>query len=313
MTSRFVMRDTWLALLEWQQGSTDSERLACQLLPFDGFRALDPSHPLGGPDGLRDAVCLRDDQMWIVAVYFSRGQKTFTQIETKFQHDLGGINRNEAEGIVFFTNQELRLAERDQLINSTTHSVEIYHLERIASLLNQPRGYSIRQEFLGIMMSLEEHVSHSAIRDEILNGMNLRLNQIERSLSSIVARQNDGEEDAIYPSEIPEGQIGAELWSIYWLGHDLIYAANAIMLGNLPQYVHGIKCSLSHIRNCGRLKDIVSPNDSSITCENDLMYLINQATSLEDFGDRAIIQEFFQRAVNIKMRIADDLKNLPRI
>lgn len=44
-------RETWFRLLEWDKGQTSAERLAAIILTNEGFRNIDPSHPLG-IDGL---------------------------------------------------------------------------------------------------------------------------------------------------------------------------------------------------------------------------------------------------------------------
>lgn len=46
-------RETWHRLLEWDKGQTPAERLAAIILNSEGFRNIDPSHPLGGRDGLK--------------------------------------------------------------------------------------------------------------------------------------------------------------------------------------------------------------------------------------------------------------------
>jgi hypothetical protein len=35
---------------------------------------MDPSHPLGGQDGLKDLICNKEGKKYIVAVYFPRGK-----------------------------------------------------------------------------------------------------------------------------------------------------------------------------------------------------------------------------------------------
>jgi hypothetical protein len=60
-------------------------------------------------------------------------------------------------GFVFITNQELRLAERTELEKLLSNvEVKIYHLERIACLLNTPQNYGTRLKFLDIEMEKEE-------------------------------------------------------------------------------------------------------------------------------------------------------------
>ena len=125
---------------------------------------------------------------WIGAVYFPRGQQTFSDIKAKFTHDLSGINANNAEGLVFVTNQEIRLAERKILAEIVPQiDVQIYHLERIASLLNTPSCYGIRMEFLDIEMSKEEQLSFFADNEQRLANIETTLEQVAVSLAGYKA------------------------------------------------------------------------------------------------------------------------------
>ena len=49
-------RETFNRLLNWDRGQAPSERLAAIILSKEGFKGVDPSHPLGGKDGLKDMV-----------------------------------------------------------------------------------------------------------------------------------------------------------------------------------------------------------------------------------------------------------------
>lgn len=145
--------ETWHRLQEWTNGQGQSERLAAQLLRFDGYEGIDPSHPLGGPDGGADILCTKDGRRCLAAVYFPRGQQTFTTIKSKFVSDL---RKAEAQlppvnRFLFVTNQELRLGERKELTDETeSHEVEILHLEWITVALDSPEMHSVRSQFLGI-------------------------------------------------------------------------------------------------------------------------------------------------------------------
>lgn len=155
--------ETWHRLLQWTKQQTPAERLAGHILRLDGFNSLDPSHPLGGKDGLKDLVAVRESQKWIAAAYFPRGQQPFNVIKTKFQNDSAGVVVNNAQGFVFVTNQELRLSERLELSSFPENiPVEIYHLERVAQILDSPPAYGVRLEFLDIPMSKEDQVSFFA-------------------------------------------------------------------------------------------------------------------------------------------------------
>lgn len=149
MTDRWD--ETWHRLREWTSGQAPSERLAAQILLHEGYINLDPSHPLGGKDGGKDAVCDKDNLKYLMAVYFPRGQQEFNDIKKKFLHDLKGVKSNSADALVFVTNQELRLAEREDLKNAEGEvSIELFHLERITAILDRPDMAGVRKQFLGI-------------------------------------------------------------------------------------------------------------------------------------------------------------------
>lgn len=56
--------ETWHRLRVWTDGQGPSERLAAQVLLAEGYRDLDPTHPLGGRDGGRDAIATKDSENW---------------------------------------------------------------------------------------------------------------------------------------------------------------------------------------------------------------------------------------------------------
>jgi hypothetical protein len=142
--------ETWHRLLEWTNGQGPSERFAAQVLLHEGFTGVDPSHPLGGKDGGKDAVCLKDGRRWVMGVYFPRGQQEFEAIKTKFSSDIHAARENNAEGFAFVTNQELRLAARSALSAAWPDHIEIYHLERLTAILDSPDMQIVRKQFLGI-------------------------------------------------------------------------------------------------------------------------------------------------------------------
>lgn len=172
-------RETWARLREWDRDQSAAERLSAHILRVEGFRSIDPSHPLGGPDGLKDIICLHDKLKWIGAAFFPRGQKKIAEIIKKFNHDLKGVKANDVNGIVFVTNQELRLGERDSFKKSAGKiEVELYHLERIASILDSPQCYGIRLEFLDIEMKKEEQLAFIATRDAKIERLQDNLERI---------------------------------------------------------------------------------------------------------------------------------------
>ncbi|WP_032405577.1 hypothetical protein [Rhodococcoides fascians] len=85
--------ETWFRLREWTQGQTPSERLAAQVVHAEGYEGIDPSHPLGGKDGGKDAVATKDGKSWVMGVYFPRGQQSLGTIKKKITDDLVGARK----------------------------------------------------------------------------------------------------------------------------------------------------------------------------------------------------------------------------
>ncbi len=168
--------ETWNRLLSWTKGQKPSERLAAHILRAEGFKSVDPSHPFGGRDGLKDIIALKDNIQWIGAAYFPKGQKSFKEIKDKFIDDSKGIEKNDVSGMVFITNQELTLGERQELRKlGKPKTIEIYHLERIAGILDAPANYGIRLEFLDIELTKEEQLSFFASRDKTISHLSNKL------------------------------------------------------------------------------------------------------------------------------------------
>lgn len=191
-------RETWHRLRDWDKAQSESERLAARLLSIEGYEGIDPSHPLGGPDGGRDIICMRDGQQCIVGVYFPRGQKSFRDVQEKFGSDIGKAQAQDAKIFIFFTNQELTLAERATLEDcAPSVAVTIYHLERIASCLDSPSGYGLRLEFASIEMTKEEQVSFFNDRDQVLYEIRDKLTSLgtkkkqSSGIETVVVQQPD--------------------------------------------------------------------------------------------------------------------------
>lgn len=64
-------------------------------------------------------MCSFNGRQWIGAVYFPRGEKSFSIVKSKFEHDLQGVEKNDAVGIAFVTNQEITVANRKELEDIT--------------------------------------------------------------------------------------------------------------------------------------------------------------------------------------------------
>ncbi len=153
-------RDTWLRILHWDKGQTESERFAADLLGLDGFHSIVPSHPLGGPDGMKDIVLKKEGLRWIAAAYFPNREVRFAEVQKKFAADFAGVSTNGADGFVFVTNQPLSLTERAKLEDHAGNTtIEIYDLERLRVMLDSLRGVPFRQRYLGIPISGEDLVA----------------------------------------------------------------------------------------------------------------------------------------------------------
>lgn len=195
-------RETFSRLLEWDRGQADAERLTGQLLRAEGYKSIDPSHPLGGQDGLKDVVCEKDAKKWVAGAYFPRGKKTLSAIKKKFRADLAGVVANGADGFVFVTNQELKNAERESLVKLCGDTpVDILHLERITSLLNTPPLYGIRLDFLDIEMNREEQVAFMASSNAAISGLQASVERITEQFQALMS--HPGFSEMVSESDIP--------------------------------------------------------------------------------------------------------------
>lgn len=188
--------ETWNRLLNWTKGQKPSERLAAQILRSEGYKSIDPSHPLGGPDGVKDIVSTKDNLIWIGAAYFPRGQQSFSDISEKFSGDLKGIQKNNASALAFVTNQELTLGERKKLKEiGKPFTIEIFHLERIAGILDSPKNYGIRLEFLDVELTKEEQLSFFAEKDNQISELTQKIDYLMTDYNAFKASFEYGEDD----------------------------------------------------------------------------------------------------------------------
>lgn len=191
------------ALRDWRYGQTQAERLVAALLHLEGFEAVDPQHPLGGPDGLKDVLCRKDGLAWVAAAYFPTTTTTTTPkpsaIKSKFFDDFVGVARNQAQVFAFFVNQSLTVGEREQLRSVAGQiRIDIYHLERIRGLLDAPKGCGIRLEYLRIPMteaeqwsfwsSMNQDVVRKLVDHEARRDAQMRL--LDEKLKIILERTN---------------------------------------------------------------------------------------------------------------------------
>ncbi|MGV0748054.1 hypothetical protein [Mycolicibacter minnesotensis] len=143
--------ETYHRLLFWTYGQALSERLAGHLLHAEGYRSIDPSHPLGGPDQGADAMCVKDGEKWVMASYFPWGQAPFTDIMTKFKSDVDAARHRQPIGVAFVTNQKITNGEREKLRKAAgSIAVDVFHLERNVHLLDGPSMAQIREQYIYI-------------------------------------------------------------------------------------------------------------------------------------------------------------------
>jgi hypothetical protein len=137
-------------LRDWTQGQAPSEGLAAQILHAEGYEDIDPSHPLGGRDGGTDAMMVKNGSSWIMAVYFPGGPVEFRELKQKVIDDYAGVQKNEAHGMAFVTNQHITRGERVALKDAVGGRLELFHLERVTTILDRPAMASVREQYLDI-------------------------------------------------------------------------------------------------------------------------------------------------------------------
>jgi hypothetical protein len=178
---------TEIRLREWRNGHTLAERLCAGIMAVEGFTDIDPQAPLGGPDDKKDILARRNDLLWLGAVFFPPTQKTFAEVRTKLQSDLEGVSANAAQAFAFFVNQPLTVGQREELRGIGPAPTEIYHLERLRSILDSPIGYGLRLEFLAITMGVEEQASFVVALQQ---GMSAQLSASQDALAKVQEQEN---------------------------------------------------------------------------------------------------------------------------
>lgn len=152
------MNNTYQILLNWDKGQPFAERMAAKILGIEDYTEIDPQCPTGGPDGTKDILCKKEDRKYVVGCYFPNGQKSLKDIEDKISDDYLGVQKHGADGFIFITNQKITPGERLNIFQGFLGS-EIYHLERIVGVLDSPKGYGVRLEYLGVELTKAEQIS----------------------------------------------------------------------------------------------------------------------------------------------------------
>lgn len=165
------------------------------------FSEVRPRHPRGGPDGGRDIEAIyRNGQKAFGAVGFvnqandSKDQKR--TIESKFTADLTSAiaANNELGAFVFFSNVNFTIGEKDQLIQHAQERgvpfCDIFDRERLRIELDSPNGFSIRFQYLGIVLSESEQASFFARwGDDIQSVISSGFDRMEIALNRILFLQ----------------------------------------------------------------------------------------------------------------------------
>jgi hypothetical protein len=180
-------------LWDWRYGQTQAERLCADILQTEGYDDVDPQCPLGGPDDRKDILCTRGGENWLAAAYFPPTRSEFKDVADKFQYDFEGVARHNAYGFAFFTNQPITPGQRAELARiAAPTATEIYHQERIRSILDSPKGYGLRLEYLRIPMTEEEqHSLWSTLKDDITERLRRQeegLIDLHRKMDLVMAR-----------------------------------------------------------------------------------------------------------------------------
>lgn len=140
-------------------------------------------------------MCRRGFTSFVAAAYFPTGAVSFSSIKKKFEGDLGGVDVNNASGFVFFVNQALSVGERKTLramAESTANPTELYHLERLRSVLDSPVGCGLRLEYLGIAMTHEEQLAYWSTANVDISAKLNRIEELQvRTLHQVRASEDD--------------------------------------------------------------------------------------------------------------------------
>ena len=162
------------------------------------FSDVRPRHPRGGPDGGRDIEAVyRGDQLTFGAIGFvnqaNDSDEQRKKIKAKFSSDFSSALSStiKPSAFVFFTNVNLTISEKDDLINEAKRAgilfCEVLDRERLRISLDSPDGFSIRFQYLNIPLSAEEQASFFARwGDDIQSLISTGFQRIENTLNRVL-------------------------------------------------------------------------------------------------------------------------------
>ena len=182
------------------------EQMCLAVLASDKrFTDVRPRHPRGGPDGSRDIEAIyREDLKVFGAVGFinqaNDSDEQKKKIKAKFESDLESAisTGNSLDVFVFFTNINLTIGEKEQLIEEAKVKgityCDIFDRERIRIALDSPDGFATRFQYLNIPLSEEEQASFfSRWGDDIQSVISLGFQKIEGTLNRVLFLQEANE------------------------------------------------------------------------------------------------------------------------
>lgn len=209
MTARWD--ETWHRLLNWRGTDDQAHALARQMLPHCGYQVPESSAILPTAQ-----VLYKQEQPFRLLTWFVTGAQRFAALKKPLRDALAALSAHttpEPIGITLLLNQELTLSERTQLATICTAlgfaQLELFHLERLCAILDQPHLANLRQEFLHF--GDEEAVGHApglllrqdwlALQTGYVKGEQLIIQHDERYALSLACPE----------FETPEPSIGALL------------------------------------------------------------------------------------------------------
>ena len=180
------------------------ERMCLKILSIqDNFSDVTPRLPKGGPDGGRDLQAFYNGQLCYGAVGFvndAADAQHRSQIETKFKDDLksaitaNDVEKTDLKTFVFFTNVSLTPASFASLekiaADDGIETCKIYDRERLANVLDSPKGYAIRFQYLNISMTDAEQFGLFNSMSETISELK---NELKAGLANIEKKNNKSE------------------------------------------------------------------------------------------------------------------------
>ena len=238
------------------------EQMCLAILSLDRrYNNIRPRHPRGGPDGGRDIEALSKDGNKVFGAVGFINQAADTneqkrQIKQKFLNDLHNAVEadDNPEVFLFFTNINLTLREKDELIQKTKDQgishCEIFDRERLRISLDSADGLSARFQYLNIPLSEAEQASFFARwGDDIQSIISTGFQKIENTLDRLLFLQEAHapinsfivsiELDKVYSAD----EIGHFRFFCYIHLVEMINGIQSLLFGCTDKNTDRIKCA----------------------------------------------------------------------